>query len=347
MLSFKKGDAIGRIKGGKYNGMILRIDKEATHIPQIAEDKKEKGYKTTVCPHCDIKLSRSDNLDRHIRNSCQKMKKKTIADEVYEKIKKDLESKLLDDESDDSYDSNDSRDIKRKKKRTAKVVKIMPLHFESIHLDDGGTLTPLPDTHKRQVIYVAGPSDSGKSYYCTMYLKEFSKLMPDKDINLFSRVEADENLDTIKRLDRMVLDEDFLEQCPIDAKKKLNNSICIFDDIDTLTDKKVKQEVTSLRNDVIKAGRDQEGEGNDIYCLITNHQVTDFQNTRDCLNEATNLVMFPKSGSMYGITRCLQHYCGMNKKQIEKATHLNSRWINVYRRAPNYVMGEHDCYIVN
>ena len=168
-------------------------------------------------------------------------------------------------------------------------------------------------------------------------------MFPDKTINIFSRVENDENLDKIKGIRRFKLDKLFYED-PIDCKKELMNSICIFDDVDSIQDSKISNAVEKLQNDILLCGRDQKNEGNDIYIICTSHQVTDYKKTRQILNEATNIIIFPKSTGVYGIRRGLKYYVGLDNKQIETIIEEPSRWVNIKKRFPMYVMTENKVY---
>jgi ABC-type dipeptide/oligopeptide/nickel transport system ATPase component len=53
--------------------------------------------------------------------------------------------------------------------------------FEDLNLSEGFQFQIIPDMNKeREILYIAGSSGSGKSYFCKEYLKEYIKLHPKK-----------------------------------------------------------------------------------------------------------------------------------------------------------------------
>lgn len=334
MLTFKKkGRAIAKIMGGKDNNKIIFLDINEEKKNATSGEEMKYIIKGHECPICGLKFTRRDSVTRHINTKCKK---------------ENLIKKLLEDYMNENYTEKEIEDIKGIKIKRKEKIQNKDIGREII-IKDEGKIIPLPNTNNSEVLYIGGPRDSGKSYYTTQYIKEFQKCFPDKDIFLFSRVEEDGNLDKIEGITRIKLDMKLLKE--IDTKETLNNSICIFDDIDTGSDKKICEKLIQIRDDVIKCGRDQKNNdariGNDIYCVCTNHQITDYKKTRDLLNECTSITVFPKSGSTYGITRALKLYCGLSKNNIERILSLPSRWVTIYRRYPIYCIYEKGCYLLN
>ena len=205
-----------------------------------------------------------------------------------------------------------------------------------------GKIVPLPNnvlTEEGERILVAGPSGSGKTTYSRNYIIEFRKMFPKiKDLIVFSRSTEDKALDDLKPM-RIKLDEGIVkEPIPIES---LSNSIVLFDDIDTIQNKKVKEAVISLRDDINQCGRKY-----NIYCISTSHQLTNYKSSRELLNECQSITFFPKSGSAYGIKYFLKQYCGLGKNEIEKIMKLPSRWITIVKRYPNYVLYESGAYLL-
>lgn len=345
MLSFKdsgKNIAIAKVKGGKHNNKIVYLDPDGG---KVTTDKGEidKIQQTAnllhkfVCPHCKMLMSRKDALQRHLKYDCKVLKVQNYMNEYMDDL---LKERLFGGCKDDK-----DCDTCEKKICGSKSDNI----GKELLIKDKGVIMPLPNTQKREILYVAGPMGSGKSYYTGKYLESFRKLFPKKKMFLFSRVEQDESLDKIKGLKRIKLDDlnpdDFKNG--FDSKKDLNNSMVVFDDIDTFNNKKLVDEILRLRDDIMKCGRDQTDSGKDIYCICTNHQVTDYKSTRDLLNECTSITLFPQSGSTYGATRCLKYYCGIGQKEIDKLLKLPSRWITIYKRFPMYCIYEKGIYLMN
>ncbi len=318
MLSYIKGRPIAKVIDDSGEHRLLRLDtdpKQENSSEDNTADNAAYSLRANPleCPHCHMKFARSDITKRHIDTSCK--------GKLFKQMFRDL-----------------IQDEKRKTERPGEDLG-KELRFEE------GEVQVLPNKNKREILYIAGPQGSGKSHYTGKYIKEFKKMFPNKAILLFSKIDDDVSFRDIKGIKQINIDDDLIDD-PIDVKKELKNSLCIFDDIDSIRDKDLQHEVYKLRDEIQKVGRDQAEEGNDIYMCITNHQMTDYKNTRDCLNECTSITLFPKSGSSYGITRVLQHYCGFSKKDVDKVLKLPSRWVSVYKNYPQYVIHEKGCYLV-
>lgn len=307
MLNFKnEGIPIAKIKQDNKE-KILYLDKDKEVIPAISQllKKGPTGRTRPICKYCNKDFYQTSDLKRHQAKSCKMKEFKEFVNE-HMKDDNDVGNELILEE---------------------------------------GLLTPVPRNDRREILYIAGPQGSGKSYYASQYITEFNKKFPKHDTILFSRIEEDDSFKDFDKMIKINLDENLLTD-PIDAKKELLRSLTIFDDIELGTNPKVQKAVEMLRNDVIKNGRDQAKKGNDIYCICTNHQITDYKKTRDLLNECTSITMFPKSGCDYGIRRVLKTYFGMSKDQMYKVLNLPSRWITLYCTYPQYVLHQRGAYLL-
>jgi len=235
--------------------------------------------------------------------------------------------------------SNDGRKIARIKggKLDKKNIYISNTKgVKEIKIKDG-ILVPLPNRDIIEKVYISAPSNAGKSTYAGKWLGEYSKMFPDDDIYLFSSITKDKALDKYNPL-RIILDNDLLND-PIEPKE-LQNSLVIFDDTDTIRNKKMKNYMEVLRDWLLEQGRHF-----NIRMLITSHLLSNYNSTRRILNEATSVVVFPRSGSgTYHIKNFLKTYCGFDKDQTKKFLNLPSRWVAVYRSYPQYVIYEKGVY---
>ncbi len=194
-----------------------------------------------------------------------------------------------------------------------------------------GLMQQYPNTKAdRECLYITGPSGSGKSTYASEYIKQYKKAFPNNDFILLSRKPEDPVLDQLKPI-RIKIDESLLDD-PIDFKE-LENSCVLFDDIDTISNIKLRDYVQHLRDDILEVGRSSR-----ITCICTSHLACNYKQTRTLLNEATSLVIFPRSGSSYQYKRMLKVYCGLDKKQVQKILNLPSRWVCLHKSYPNYVL---------
>lgn len=216
-----------------------------------------------------------------------------------------------------------------------------------IYLGDNGTaeinildgkLQVLPQNDIVEKIYISAPSGAGKSTFMGKYISEFKKLRKDDPIYVFSSIDYDKELDKHDPI-RINLDEDLLED-PLQPTE-LENSLCVFDDTGTIRDKPIKQYLEVLQDWLLECGRHFK-----IRLLISSHLLSNYASTRRILNEATSVVVFPRSGTgTYHIKNFLKMYCGFDVIQIKKFINLPSRWVLINRGFPQYVIYEHGCYI--
>lgn len=319
MLNFnKKGIPIARIEGTKNKNNILYLDTSVVgnQLANIKRDEVPKYMQKPHCEYCKRQFYSPWELKKHQAKSCPIMK-------------------FINENKKDS-DEEEILNIESKSKETGQELILQE-----------GNLIPLPRRDKREILYVAGPQDSGKSYYCSQYLKEFNKIFKKRPIFLFSRIQNDKSLQDIKNLKEIDLDDELLED-PL-SLEELKNSCCMFDDIENSQDKEMQKYLEDLRNEIIQNGRDHENEDNkdQIYVICTNHQASDYQKTRDILNECTSITLFPQAGSTYGITRVLKHYCGLGQKEIDKILKLPSRWITIYKRFPMFCIYNKGCFLLS
>lgn len=197
---------------------------------------------------------------------------------------------------------------------------------------------PANDTKKRIINYIAGPSGSGKSYMVKTLVKNFIKYNPKSDIYLFSRLETDETLTDIeKNINRVTIDEDIYNN-PITLDEIPEKSLVIFDDIDTYFDKKISDALLNLKIQILELGRHKK-----INCIITSHLINNSNRhfTRSIMNELTNLIIYPRSGSAYQTRYALKNYFGFSNLEIDSVLSTkDSRWVLINKDYPQYVLSE-------
>lgn len=208
---------------------------------------------------------------------------------------------------------------------------------DRLFFSDDTKLEPVNRNKETERLYVAGPTGSGKSTYCSQYIRNYLKENKGHRFFIFSAVNEDEVLDVFNPI-RIVLDEEMME--PIDPEL-LRNSLCLFDDIDSIPNAKIKKTVQDLRDSLITRGRHE-----NITTLSTSHLLSNYKETRVILNECSGITFFPKSGNAFAIDSVLKKYCGLNKNQIQEILNLDSRWVTVYKNYPMFVMSEHCVYLL-
>lgn len=317
MLSFTHGDRkLALIKGGKYNNKILKL---ADDDGSSSEEEYEYEY--------PIDYIDEGFYQKEIKGRMTREKKQLLIEPLRRAItmgtKRGLPKELY---------GAFSKATKNIKDAIRKDIKLQD-----------GIIYPLPQKFESgsEHGYVAGPSGSGKSYYVGNYIEMFKKQHKNANVWIFSRVEEDKALDK-HDVKRILLDDGILED-PIDPAElsKGKPTLVIFDDIDTIRDKDIRDEVLRLRDDVLETGRHD-----NITSISTNHLIMDYKKTRTLLNEVKFVTVFPKSGTSYHIKRLLKEYVGLEKAMIQKIMNLPSRWVTVYKVAPMLVLYERGCFLI-
>jgi energy-coupling factor transporter ATP-binding protein EcfA2 len=213
--------------------------------------------------------------------------------------------------------------------------------FKKIDLPVGSKFQIVPNTHKeREIIYICGPSGSGKSTFTSNYLTQYKKTYPQNPIYIFSALSEDDVLDKIPGIKRIKISKALLSD-PLSADD-FQDCCCIFDDIDVLGDKKVREEVLKIANQILEIGRHFR-----TTAIFTNHLATNGKDTRRILNESHELVFFPSSGSMKGINYLCKEYIGLDEKQIRMIKRMKTRWCCCFRNYPMVCMTERSIWLLN
>lgn len=204
--------------------------------------------------------------------------------------------------------------------------------FKQIDLPEGKfQQIPNPDT-EREILYITGPSGSGKSTYTSRYVEQWKKKHKDGDIYVFSNVKDDESIDKLKPI-RIKIGDNLLED-PLSAED-FGNSLVIFDDVDTIGNKKHRDAVLSILNQILEEGRHYK-----TFCIMTNHLPTARNDTKRILNECHSITYFPHSGTARGINYLLTDYAGVDKDDIKKIRKSKSRWATIFKNYPKIAMTE-------
>ena len=203
-----------------------------------------------------------------------------------------------------------------------------------------GHFVPIPNPAKERFsAFISGPAGSGKSYFASDVLQQWSKLNPKGEIFLFSQLFEDPVLDKLKNLHRV--DVNTLLEEPIDVFDIPEVSFVVFDDVDSIPNKKILEQVEALENSIHQVGRKLR-----INIIRTSHLSADGRRTRMVLSECQYIVVYPSSGSWHQIQYVLKTYVGLSNADLAKIKSLRSRWVMVSKTAPQYVLSEHECYLV-
>jgi len=235
------------------------------------------------------------------------------------------------------------------------------LHLKKIYLHDhnNGFKDLTSDTYQIYPLFshrdgeiqnhrigIFGKSGSGKSTFVGELLdimKHHKLGNPDKDIIVFSGVEQDEPIDR-ERNDEPPERVDIYDPEIYSDINDYCNSICVFDDVENLSDKNIDKAMQRLRNGMLERGRHK---GIDIISI--SHDALSGNVTKKVHSESTGVVIFPAYSQVHQLQEYLTRYIGLAKKDISKITSLGdkSRWVYVSNTAPTYVIYKHGIYLVN
>jgi hypothetical protein len=129
-----------------------------------------------------------------------------------------------------------------------------PDEIDLRNLAGGSSSSFLPSQNERDVLYVCGKSGSGKSYHIKNYCLEFHKEHPKYPIYLISPKKDDTSFQEIKKyMTQLRLDDEFINtEIGLDD---LTNSMIIFDDVESICDKRLREKVFKLLNLCMTCGR--------------------------------------------------------------------------------------------
>ena len=244
------------------------------------------------------------------------------------------------------------RTCRTKMEQMLKMYEDNPSHFRHLKIDKHGEQKlklafPLPN-EERLVMIISGANGCGKSTFIRLLLLDYFSAYKNRDFYLFSTQEYD-TLDVFPNLIKISLDESFLkEPLTLDA---LRNSICIFDDVDSIRDKKIQKAVDGLKHDILKNGRFHTPDGKrdisqDIDVIITNHMVLGGHETKAMIHESFYYVLFPQGTTAHSIDTICKKYAGLDKEQTQKVIKNESRAVIIHKNYPKYVLTDKEIFLV-
>jgi hypothetical protein len=211
--------------------------------------------------------------------------------------------------------------------------------FSCFEIKNNDKLQLIPDNSERQVIYICGSSGSGKSTFASNYIKEYKKKYKDNDVYIISNVDEDECVDSIPDVKRVVIDEGLHEE-PLD-KNEFQNCLVLFDDDASISNKKIKQAILNLKNELLETGRHLKCS---VICI--SHMATAGNETKKILNESHIFVWFPANFNR-NLNYMLESYCGLDKKQVKAIRDEKTRWCCIFKNFPQTCMLERKIYLLN
>lgn len=202
--------------------------------------------------------------------------------------------------------------------------------FTLTHKDEPNSVMFTPNFHtERELIYCHGASGSGKSTLVRKYAREYKLFFPKNKIYVISKIEGDESFGDMDYL-QIPLDAEVLSQ--LDGRS-FQDSLVVFDDTDTISDKGISKIVDTLK-DIIA----QEGRHYNTSAFFCTHMACNYQKTRILLNECHKFIIFPQSSGKKQSKNMFVNYGGVSTKKFNDIIKEPSRWCMISNTYPNYLV---------
>lgn len=214
-------------------------------------------------------------------------------------------------------------------------------------LKAGGKFEYIPSQKVIERVLICGISGSGKSTWASNYVKQWRKQHGGNSKNrrpfyIVSNLDSDQVLDKLDP-ERLPIDQIAHEGISVDPEdeQSLYDSLLLCDDIDTIENSGVRKAVRSFLNNALEISRHYL-----CYILITSHVIQNNYVSRIQLNEATNVVLFPKSNAR-AVSNYLRQYEYFSQDQVDRVLNCNSRWVCLVKHhTPMFILTERMVYIV-
>lgn len=232
------------------------------------------------------------------------------------------------------------KDLKQKKlMKLQNMLERQALNKEMI-IDDG-ILKPYVNKKQKDrfTYYISGANGCGKSTFISFIIQSYKKAYKNGKIYLFSEKDEDQALDKFNPI-RIELDEELIKE-PISLDEFPKNSLVIFDDIDSIANKKLKHSVYNTINLLLKVGRSAK-----INTIVSSHMMSNYAETRHFINESANICIFPQTGSVHYLQSFLKKYIGLSKKEINDVLDLDTRYCVFHKNIPKYYWHQHGCKLI-
>ena len=212
-----------------------------------------------------------------------------------------------------------------------------------LHIDkEDGHIQPLPPSESFR-IGVFGPSGVGKSTFISKYTDAYHKIYKDNIVYILSPTRDDPVFQDKDYIKYIKIDDSILE-FPLEVGEfghgEGKGCCIIFDDVESITNKKLNEAVRIFRDQCYEIGRKK-----GIATIAVHHVVRAGHKTRIILNESDYTIFFPKS-NFKAIRNMVEEYYGFTKEDVEYVRDIKSRWIYIKRAYPVTVVSEQDIRII-
>jgi hypothetical protein len=200
-----------------------------------------------------------------------------------------------------------------------------------LRADEHACITPSQGADSRDLVFIAGPSGSGKSSTVRVFAQQYRAMWPNRPIVLISKLQDDDDPSLpLTKLGIRRINVQSLVDKPCELHE-LDHALVIADDIEGLPQGPGGQADCVLKLVDLIANQ---GRHTSTSLLYATHLLCDGKRTRTLLHECQTYVLFPNGTSASQLRRCLEHYAGLSLKTIKAVRKLPSRSIIVRKLYP-------------
>lgn len=211
---------------------------------------------------------------------------------------------------------------------------------DTMKLTGDKTFTPsIYKATERTVGMISAASGSGKSFYVKMYCEAYHKMWPKRPIYVFSSLASCQTLDKLSYLKRVKISTPEFMGTEFNADD-FKESLVVFDDIDVMSNKKIRDKVITVLNTLLQTGRHAEAS-----VLYTTHLATNGHMTKLILAECHFLTFFSKNMPQKSLKYLLENYLGYDPKEIEYIKKLEGRWCTAVKSYPACCFSEKEVLV--
>ena len=322
---------------GKFRQVSKKNKYVSIEMFVLSKDKPTRAdYNSKYFPVASIGLSKNPDI----------FIKEIPYGEYTEKIEFILEQEIKNEnDRDELFSYMEERILPRGKyrKKVSAMISVLDEVFNRvIKVSRPDFFMKVPNPITRDAINIYGQAGSGKTYWASLYAKQYRKKFPKADIYLITtNVENDPLYKglKIKKLD--ISNRDLLDDYNFN-ETTFADSLVIFDDIEH-NDAGIYMWIRKLRDMLFLKSRKHNV---DIINII--HKGLDNKNSNTPNNECTGGVFFPRYGWSEA-KKILTNYFNINSKQMEyiNKSKKNSRWVYVHKVFPKYMITEQNIIMLD
>jgi hypothetical protein len=201
---------------------------------------------------------------------------------------------------------------------------------------------PLPfvEKNQRDALFISAPSGAGKSRFSAEYILNMRKLKQFKKapVILFSASRNDDPAyKDIKNFHKVDIYSPELGLLDI---QDLENSICLFDDFDQVSDKSILKFLRDILKQILELGRKL---NISVICIV--HDTLQGNHTKPLIFECNSVVLYPKF-SFRTASQFLKNYLGFGKEEILSLKKRKGRFVFIRKSIPLYQITEDEVKVL-